>query len=45
MQSINSKINTHSEAFKNNYSRMLKKVQELEDLMKKSIWQGEEKYD
>lgn len=44
MQEIKSNINTQSEAYKANYGKMLEKVQELEGLMKKSVWQGEEKY-
>ena len=43
MQVIKSKINTNSEAYKANYAGMLKKVEELEALMKKSTWQGDEK--
>lgn len=43
MQTIKSKINSKSEIFTANYAGMLKKVQELEDLMKKSTWQGDEK--
>ncbi|MFH1319597.1 MAG: carboxyl transferase domain-containing protein [Bacteroidota bacterium] len=44
MREIKSKINTQSVGFKNNYSKMLEKVSELENLMEKSVWQGEEKY-
>src|SRR3990172_6311683 len=44
MQVIKSKLNTQSEGFKNNYGKMQEKVLELEALMKKGLWQGEEKY-
>ena len=44
MREIKSNINTQSDAFKNNYSKMQEKVLELEGLMKKSVWQGEDKY-
>ncbi len=44
MSVIKSKINTNSAAYKDNYEKMLAKIEELNKHLKQSLFQGEEKH-
>jgi acetyl-CoA carboxylase carboxyltransferase component len=44
MSVIKSKINTNSAAYKDNYQKMLAKIEELNKHLKQSLFQGEEKH-
>jgi len=44
MRALNSKIDPKSDKFKENSTWMKSKVKELEDLLKKAQWQGEDKH-
>jgi acetyl-CoA carboxylase carboxyltransferase component len=44
MSVIKSKINTNSAAYKENYQKMLAKIEELNKHLKQSLFQGEEKH-
>ncbi len=44
MSIFKTKINQNSESFRRNYFLMKEKVRELEQIMQKSLFQGEEKY-
>ncbi|MCO5249237.1 MAG: methylcrotonoyl-CoA carboxylase [Chitinophagales bacterium] len=44
MSTIVSKINVNSQSYKDNYQKMLKKVEELHKTLQKSLFQGQEKH-
>lgn len=44
MREIKSSVNPQSESYKDNYSSMQQRIAGLNDLLKKSAWQGEEKH-
>ena len=44
MSILQTKINTNSAAYKDNYQKMLSKIEEMNKHLKQSLFQGEEKH-